>query len=98
MDQDSLHSEGVGHGTCMLSARPAETGERVTGHVMAARDRNLADRRRHIVDSDVEEAAGDLLEAFVCDRLRDLLQPLCRSIAIELLNGVGPEDCRELSR
>src|SRR5206468_6373946 len=64
MNEDSLHAERVGDGARMLPARAAEAGERVAGDVMAPGDRNLSDRRGHIVDGDVEKSLGDLLDAF----------------------------------
>ena len=63
VDQDPLHAQRVGDAAGMLAAGAAEAGERVAGHVMAARDRDLADRGGHIVDRDGEEALGDFLEA-----------------------------------
>ena len=81
MDQDPLHAERVGDRAGMLAARAAEAGERVAGDVMASRDRDLADRRGHVVDRDVEETLGDLLEALAADRVGDLLQPRARRFA-----------------
>ena len=52
MDQHCAHAQCIGHTAGMLSARSAKTGERVSGDVMPARDADLADRIRHVVDRD----------------------------------------------
>ena len=79
MDEDPLHAQRIGDPAGMLAAGAAEAGERVAGDVMAAGDRDLADRGGHIVDRDVEEALGDLLEALgAAQRVGDLLQPRAR--------------------
>ena len=59
----------IGDPARMLPASAAEAGQRIKGHVVAAGDRNLADRCGHIVDRDGEEALGNLLEAHVIAEL-----------------------------
>ena len=97
MDQDALHAQRVGDPAGMLAARPAEAGERIAGHVMAAGDRDFADGGGHIVDRDVQESLGDLLEALrAAKRVGDLLQPRPRCFGIERLVAVRPENGREI--
>ena len=86
------------HGS-VLSARAAETGECVASDVMASRDRDLADRRGHVVDCDVDEPFGDFLEGLrPVELVRDLLKTRARCFAIERLVAAGSEHCRELRR
>ena len=97
MDQDALHAERVGDRAGMLAARSAEAGQRVTRDVMTSRDRNLADRRGHVVDRDVEESLGDFLETLgAAERVGDLLQPGARRLAVERLVAARPEYRREM--
>ncbi len=60
MNKYARHSERVGHRTCMLPARTAKTAQRVFGDVVAALDRNVLDRVRHVVDGDLEKTFRDL--------------------------------------
>ncbi len=53
------HAERVGHQARMLPARTAKAGERVLRHVMAALDRDLLDRVRHVLDRDLDESFRD---------------------------------------
>src|SRR5688572_12032875 len=93
MDQDTLHSQRIGHPAGMLAACPAEAGERVAGYVMASSDRDLADRRGHIVDRNMQEAFGNLLQALrAAERIRNLLQPRPRRRGIDRLIALRPED------
>ena len=61
MDQHAGHAEGVGHRAGVLAARPAEGGQRVPGHVVAALHGDLLDRVGHVRHRDLEEARRDLL-------------------------------------
>ena len=45
----------------MLAAGAAEAAQRVLGDVVAALDRDVLDRVRHVRDRDLQEAVGDLL-------------------------------------
>jgi len=96
VDEDPLHPERVGNGTRMLPSCTAEAGERVAGDVVAPGNRNLADRRGHVVDGDVEEALGNFLEALVSNRIGDFLQAFLGCIPIEGLVAGRTEYRREL--
>ena len=63
VDEDPLHAERVGHPARVLAAGAAEAAQRVRGHVVAAVDRDLLDRARHVLDRDGEEAVGRVLRA-----------------------------------
>ena len=76
MNQDALHAERVGDRARMLAARAAEAGERVTTDVMTSSNRDLPDRRCHVVDRNIEKSLGDLVEALgPAELARDLLEP-----------------------
>ena len=67
----------------LLPAGAAETGECVARHVMAARDRDLADRRGHIVDGDVEKTVGDFFSGLgAAELVSDCLKPSRRRFAV----------------
>ncbi len=86
VNEDPLHPQRIGDPAGELAARSAETGERVAGDVMAARDRDLADCIGHIVHGDVEESFGDFLERLgPAERVGNLLQPGPRCVGIERL-------------
>ncbi len=59
MDEHTGHAQGVGDGASVLPAGPAEATKRVLRHVVAALDRDVLDRVRHVVDGDLQEALGD---------------------------------------
>ena len=96
VDQDALHSERVGNGTGMLAAGTAKAGERVSGDVMAARDRNLADRGSHVVDGDLEESMRDILEALASDAVGNRLKARRRCFSVQRLVAAGSEHRRKL--
>src|SRR6185369_6088968 len=96
MDQDPFHTERVGDPAGMLTACAAEAGERVERDVMTSRDRNLADRRGHIVDRDFEKAFGNLLEALVPHGIGNFLQSRARGVRIERLIARSTKHLREL--
>ena len=75
----------------MLPSRAAETGKRVTADVMAPGNGDLADCRGHVVDRDLEEPLGNVLEALAADRLGHLLQPRARGFDVERLVAGGTE-------
>ena len=60
VDHHPLHAERVGDEAGMLAAGAAEAGQSVAGDVVAAGDRDLLDRARHIVDRDPDEACRRL--------------------------------------
>ena len=96
MDQHCAHAQCIGHTAGMLSARSPETGERISGDVMPARDADLADCIRHVVDRDGQEAFGNVLERTVFGQASgDVFQPRARRGWIERLVAIGAEDARE---
>ena len=96
MDEDPGHAERVGDQTGVLSAGAAEAAKRVLGHVVAALDRYLLDRARHVLDRDLEEAVGDLDgRTFIAGPRLDLAgergELLLHHFAVERLGPVGAE-------
>jgi hypothetical protein len=65
----------------VLAAGAAEHDERVLAHVVAARDRHLADRLGHVRVGDLEEAAGDLLERTRHAALAQLRPRRCSAVS-----------------
>ena len=63
MDEHARHAERVGDEARVLAARAAEAAQRVLGDVVAALDRDVLDRVRHVRDGDLEETVGDLPRA-----------------------------------
>ena len=100
MDQNALHAERIGDCAGVLASGPAVTGERVAGYVMAARNRDLADRGSHVVDGDVEESLGNLFEALRSANLAcDLFAGRSRDASMS--SGSSPsrsEDRRKVRR
>ncbi len=100
MDIDPPHAERVGDETGVLAAGAAEAGERVLRHVIAALDRDLLDRVRHVLDGDLEEAGGDRRRAAaIAGRGGDLGgergEFRCDDVAVERLVAVRAEHARE---
>ena len=78
MDHHLADAERVGDQAGMLAAGAAETLQRVAGHVVAARDRDLLDRIGHVVDRDRGEAlatAGARLAGARGDLARQRVEP-----------------------
>src|SRR5689334_24397175 len=99
MDQDPFHAERVRHCAGVLAAGATEASERVARDVMTSRDRNLADRGRHVVDGDVEEPACDLVETVrTAELIGNLLKPCLRRVAVEGLISVRPEHAGKTRR
>src|SRR5262245_10352489 len=61
MDINASHSQFVGHQACMLSARAAEAGQRILGHVVAALHGDALDGVCHVGHGDANEALGHFL-------------------------------------
>ena len=95
--------ERIGDQAGMLAARAAEAGQRVARDVMAARDRDLADRVGHVVDRDAQEALGDFVARCVVRApLERDRPPRCSRAArrrrIERLVAARAEHRREMLR
>jgi hypothetical protein len=60
MDHQLAHAQGVGHQAGVLAARPAEAGQDILRHVVAALDRDLPHGLGHVFHGDGHEALGDL--------------------------------------
>ena len=74
MHQHALEAQRVGDPAGVLPGGAAEAAEHVARDVVAALDRDLLDRVRHVVDRDREAAVGDLLgRPLDAGRRRDLL-------------------------
>ena len=83
----------------MLSARSAEAGEGIGRHIVPARHTDLADRIRHVVDRDIEEAFRDFLQrSGVWKRVGDFLQTVVGCMRIKRLIAVRTKDVREECR
>ena len=102
MQEDARHAERVGDEAGMLAAGAAEAAERILGHVVAALDRDLLDRVRHVLDGDAAGSPRPPASGVrrVAGRGRDLARPARRTssrttAAIERLIAVRPEDARE---
>ena len=99
MDEDAFHSERIGYPAGVLASSAAEAGKRILRDVMAPSDRDLADRRCHVVDGDVEKAFGDVFERLaVAELVGDFLQAPPRSVGIERLVSGWTEHRREMIR
>ena len=101
MQHDAPHAERLGHGASGLTARAAERAQRVVGHVMAAFDRNLLDRLRHVVDGDRKEAFGHGFGAHRAAGLgaharRERFEFFADGRHVERQIAVRPEDVREM--
>ena len=97
MDVHRFHAEPVGDHAGVLAARAAEAGERIARHVVAARDGNLLDGVRHVLDRDGEEAVGDLLRR-LADLGRERGEFLAHDLGVERLVLARTEDRREMLR
>ena len=85
----------------MLPARPAEAGQGMAGHIVPARDRDLADRVGHIGDCDLDEAFGqgfarDRLACFSFDAAGQRGELFAHHRAVDRLIASGAEYVREL--
>ena len=60
MQKNRLHPQAIGDFACVLSTRGSVTAQRVLNNVIAFLHGNFLDRRRHVFDSDVQEAFCDL--------------------------------------
>ena len=87
----------------MLPPRPAEAGQRASGDIVPARDRDLPDRMGHIGHRDLHETLG---QRFGRDRLPGLSgnlggqrgKALRDHGMVDRLVASGPEDLRKLRR
>ena len=80
----------------MLAARAAETLQRVAGHVVAARDRDLLDRVRHIVDRDAHEPLRHRLARPFPPAPPISSHSASEAAAIDRLVAIRPEHVREM--
>ena len=101
--QDPLQPEGVGDPAGVLAGGAAEAAQHVAGDVVAALNRDLLDRVRHVVDRDREAAVRDLLGSAPgagrrLDLGRELPELLPRELAIERLIRLRPEHLGEEAR
>src|SRR5262245_24289077 len=102
MNEHTLHPERIGDETGVLAAGATEADERVRRGVVAARDGDLLDGVGHVVDSDGEEAAGNL-SRFVSPARRALDvarkggETLRHRLCVERLVAIRPEHSREKS-
>ena len=97
MDENLGDGERVGDQAGVLPAGAAKAAEHVLGHIEAALDADLLDGVRHVVDSNPQEAVGDLLRRHA-GLLRELgeLQP--HDLVVQPLVGVRAEDSGEVRR
>ena len=95
VDHDLADAQRVGDQARMLAARAAEALQRVAGHVVAAGDRDLLDRTRHVVDRDPDEPLGDVARIHPGAR-GDFLAPRQRGGNVDRLVPFGPEDLRKM--
>ena len=85
----------------MLSARTAEAGQGMAGHIVPARDRDLADCVGHVGDRDLHEAFGQgfgrhRLARFGCYTVGQRGKPLAHHRAINCLIAIWAEHARKL--
>ena len=95
MDQDPADAERVGDQAGMLPAGAAEAYQGISGHIMAACDRDLLDRIGHVFDGDSNEPFGHSdrrLPGLVGD-LRATLESGCR---VDRLVAANAKDMREM--
>ncbi len=103
MHEHALEAQRVRDPAGVLPRGAAEAAQHVARDLVAALDRDLLDRVRHVVDRDREAAVRDLLGgARNAGRGPDLLgerrEALAHHPAIERLVGVRPEHLREEPR
>src|SRR3954447_22223495 len=96
MNENALHAERIGDRAGMLASGAAEAGECIARHVVTARDRDLANGSRHVVDRDFEKTFGDRLQAFAADRIGYLLKSSARRPRVERQIAIGAKHRREL--
>src|SRR5262249_23568040 len=85
MNINAGHSQFVGHQACMLSARAAEAGQRVLGHVVSALHGDSLDGVGHVGHGDPNEALGHMFRLLLfTGRVLDLGGKLSELLAYYL--------------
>ena len=99
VDQHGFHAQFVGDPAGVLAAGTAETGERIGGDIVPARDADLANGIGHVVDCNGEKAFGDRGEVLRLGQRRShCFEPFSGRIRVERLVAAGSEHAGEERR
>ncbi len=82
MDHYGAHAKHVGNCARRLTACRTKAAQCIAGNIIAARDRNLADRVGHILDGNGEEIFGKVLGTLIA-------QCVCRKRGKSDAHGIG---------
>src|SRR3954449_11077669 len=96
MNENALHPGRIGDREGMVAPGAAEAGECIARDVVTARDRDLANGSRHVVDRDFEKTFGNRLQGLVADGLGYLLKSSARRLGVERKIAVRTKHRREL--
>src|SRR5262249_58757955 len=96
MNQYLRHAERIADETGMLPAGAAEAVERLARDVVAALNRDLLDRVRHVLDCNLDEAVGNVFGgAAIADLAGELAKRLAHRIGVEGQVLLRAEDLRK---
>ena len=100
-DKTTIHEEAAaGAESDELTARAAETGQRIFRDVIAAAHRDFFDRIGHIQNGDGQESFGEVLRCAAFPRCVKNLSGECREflrdgLAVKRFIGIRSENMRE---